>query len=619
MAFSTPTRPAAALAALSEHPRSSSTDTDEQQSVTYQTPNSCFPDEDDENDLPTADRSPTPATRRATASSGPVRRQAREPPRQEALRRSPRTNRTIQAYLSQVTDDELHRNTQRALLESCSPKADPPSPAPSQRRANYASPMRPAGIPIDAVYIELSDDELDQTLSTPPSRAHPKSSIFPDPNAHNETENAEDAGGSLVQSTEGRPAESSEDETEGPGSPFSVSAQPDTPGTEISDDGFEDRDVILNCISAPISTEDIILEVRNEIRKAKDGKDKPLKEGHAYVFRQSPTQPQLYKIGHSIQVKKRQNRHRKRCKLPDWEAKKSPAWPIREYKRLERLAQAELANLACQPNCACFIKHKEYFWGDPSVGTNVLAFWSRWLQEQEPYDEKGELKPFWDDRVELFVRKEHRIHFNCPARCTERHPGSPACQNCIRLGWEKFANPTIQEVFEYSCRMHIPYPSARWMLQTCHRSFPFSENGLNKVVNFIGATRRICPLLSGTSCILLLRGLVSFVWIMCTRSMQLSALLDIFLAVRIVYKLFFLAEYKSDISRKQSNLASRAPRETLENDPSANSEPPTTPETTAGQSKRASRRESKELTSEDPIDMQRYNELRAPVENTAKR
>ncbi|KAL4902201.1 hypothetical protein BDW74DRAFT_158781, partial [Aspergillus multicolor] len=205
--------------------------------------------------------------------------------------------------------------------------------------------------------------------------------------------------------------------------------------------------------------------------------------GQGYILSDRNNQSPFFKIGKSGDVKNREQKQRRKCKLPTWNFTTKPARAIRTPMRLERLAQAELQNFSYVPSCSCGVAHREYFWGEKEFGVDALTFWAGWLrgkdEDSDPFDSNDQLKPFWVDRLDHF---QDRIndYFRCDApRCAEKDEEAPACQACLRAGWKKFASPTAADELDYACRTKIPSKGLRQIFR--------STNSIT-VVNLVGQT-----------------------------------------------------------------------------------------------------------------------------------
>ncbi|KAL4957057.1 hypothetical protein BDW69DRAFT_180943 [Aspergillus filifer] len=170
--------------------------------------------------------------------------------------------------------------------------------------------------------------------------------------------------------------------------------------------------------------------------------------GHAYLLYDRSGESPFLKIGKSVRVSVRKGRHQRECQLETWDTKQRPVTSIPRPMRLERIVQAELRNLAYDPSCICGVKHQEYFWVSKEAGLELLDFWAGWLKVHEPYDEEENLKAFWVDRLDQFQENTH-VYFRCNSeQCANQDEDAPACQACLRAGWNKWAEPTASEEFE---------------------------------------------------------------------------------------------------------------------------------------------------------------------------
>lgn len=217
--------------------------------------------------------------------------------------------------------------------------------------------------------------------------------------------------------------------------------------------------------------------------------------GHAYVLYDDLNQDPTFKLGSSTQILKRMKTHQHKCR-PSWRSIQRPAGNILAPMRLERLAQRELQNFKCEVQCRCGTPHTEYFWGSKDVGVEVLDFWSEWLQgkgngelkDLEPYDRSGRLKDFWTDRLDLFQASINE-YFRCgDPQCADNQEGKRACQDCLRAGWKRWAEPTRADELEYACRMSISSTTIRRIIQSTISRSLFGMSFLMLIVSLISHT-----------------------------------------------------------------------------------------------------------------------------------
>lgn len=529
-----------------------------------ETPDSGFLSDDDDDDIPAMGGSPSPAARRAKALAGLDKRQERVAKRRSKVgntTRSP-TDQTLQAYLSQVPDDELRQNPHRLFLESCSPESRPASSSATPEDKAPRFTMRPTRNRRDAANLVNSDHEPNNNRGPPaaqPNRTGP-TSYAPDspnrlPEARNSTASPPSAPDDSLTALSG-------DETERSRSPLSLCGQPETPGTEVSVSDLGNGELTPESTPKLRTNEEIILKIVDILRGSP--KDSGKKEGYAYILYDPSARTGVYKIGSAVNMEDRLHQHKQKCKLEHWEARKEPAIPIKQYKRLERLVQAELKNLNYRFRCYYRpAKHQKFFWGDREVASEMLVSWSRWLREQEPYDDEGRLKDFWVDRLDIALQYP-LSSFTCMAtECAKRIPGTGHCPDCVRAGWQTFMTPSLEDHFDYFCRMHVPYSWDRCILEPFYMRTPSAAAWLEGMVNVIGSTKSGRVPISSTSFTLLIRGIWSVIWVGWTRTFDLSAISNILMLVVMIYDLFPVSNGKGSIriaGSGQSPKVTKKPR-----------------------------------------------------------
>ncbi|KAB8238406.1 T5orf172 domain-containing protein [Aspergillus alliaceus] len=537
-----------------------------------ETPDSGFLSDNDDDDIPAMGGSPSPAARRAKTLAGLDKRQDSVAKRRSKVgntARSP-TDQTVQAYLSQVPDDELRRNPQRRFLESCSPESRPASsPATPEDNAPRFT-MKPTRNRRDAANLVNSDHERSNNHRPPaaqPNRTGPTSYVPDSPNRLPETRNST---APPPRAPDDRLTALPGDETERSKSPLSFSGQPETPGTEVSVGDLGNGELTPESKSKLQTNEDIILKIVDILRGLPKNSEKK-KEGYAYILYDPSARTGVYKIGRAVNMKDRLNQHKNKCNLEHWEARKEPAVPIKQYKRLERLVQAELRNMGYRFRCYCHAKHQEYFWGDREVASEMLVSWSRWLREQEPYDDEGRLKDFWVDRLNI-VLQYPLSSFTCMAtECAKRISGTSHCPDCVRAGWKTFMAPSLEDHFDYFCRMHVPYSWDRCILEPFYMRTPSAAAWFEGMANSIGSTKSGRVPISSTSLTLLIRGIWSVIWAGWTHTLDLSTIFNILMLVVMIYDLFPVSSGKGSIRIAESG---QSPKVTEKSGP----QPPKTPE-----------------------------------------
>ncbi|KAL2855980.1 hypothetical protein BJY01DRAFT_231409 [Aspergillus pseudoustus] len=242
---------------------------------------------------------------------------------------------------------------------------------------------------------------------------------------------------------------------------------------------FGDDDPLL---FPQLPLEDVVMEVAYILRT----KSKPTGEGFTYVFADPTGRNKFYKIGSAKNVSKRANEHRSICNISSFRVQRKPAIPIKQYKRLEKLAQAELINMSYDPNCVCSIQRRQYFWGREQTAMEILEFWSKWLGKHSPYDKDGNLLPFWEHRLRVFESNVQK-YFDCQgAKCLKHSTDTLACPICLRVGWKAWAEPNGREKIEFASRAQIGSEWAHKILMYLHKYIPIKEDVYLTAVDGIG-------------------------------------------------------------------------------------------------------------------------------------
>ncbi|KAL2870733.1 putative C6 transcription factor [Aspergillus lucknowensis] len=228
--------------------------------------------------------------------------------------------------------------------------------------------------------------------------------------------------------------------------------------------------------------EDVVQEVAYILRT----KSSPAGEGFTYVFADPTGHNKFYQIGSAKNVSKRANEHRGICNISSFRVQRKPSIPIRQYKRLEKLAQAELINMSYDPNCVCSIQQRQYFWGREQTAFEILEFWSKWLLRHSPYDKNGHLLPFWEHRLRAFESNIPK-YFDCKqARCIKRTTDTVACPICLRAGWKAWAEPDGRDKIEFASRTQLGGEWANKILMYLYKYVPIPENIYLASVDGIG-------------------------------------------------------------------------------------------------------------------------------------
>lgn len=201
--------------------------------------------------------------------------------------------------------------------------------------------------------------------------------------------------------------------------------------------------------------EEVVLEVAYILRK----QSKPPVEGFTYVFSDLTGRSKFYRIGSTKSNARRANEHRNVCSLSYFRVQKTPATSLWQYKRLEKLAQAELINMRYEPNCACNSQYHQYLWGKEQTAFEILESWSKWLAYHSPYDKTGHLLPFWEHRLRVF-EAGFQHYFDCKGtRCMKHTTDTVACPICLRAGWKAFTTPSGLDKIEFASQTQV---AAQW-------------------------------------------------------------------------------------------------------------------------------------------------------------
>ncbi|EON66094.1 hypothetical protein W97_05337 [Coniosporium apollinis CBS 100218] len=148
--------------------------------------------------------------------------------------------------------------------------------------------------------------------------------------------------------------------------------------------------------------------IRTRLRRpvpAKNATDRTAKEaavGQVYILR-DPSQPELLKIGFTdIEISERCKQIRYRCKM-QLEIIYTDCLPVRNARRAEALAHAELSNFQEPPKCVHHDTHREWFRVTAEEALQVVRRWMNFMQ-QVPYDDDGKLAEFWLLRIQTMPR-----------------------------------------------------------------------------------------------------------------------------------------------------------------------------------------------------------------------
>ncbi|KAL4990828.1 hypothetical protein BDW68DRAFT_185335 [Aspergillus falconensis] len=218
--------------------------------------------------------------------------------------------------------------------------------------------------------------------------------------------------------------------------------------------------------------EEVVLEVAHILRT----RSNPTGKGVTYVFADPTGRNKFYKIGSSKNVLNRVNEHRNICNISYFRVKSKPATPLWQYKRLEKLAQAELINMSYDPNCVCGIQQRQYFWGRAETAFEILDFWSKWLANHSPYDKNGHLLPFWEHRLRVFEANIQK-NFDCQGpKCMKHTTNTVACPICLRAGWKAWAEPSGLDKIEFVSRTQIGNQWVHKILLYLYKYIPIQDS-----------------------------------------------------------------------------------------------------------------------------------------------
>ncbi|KAL4753230.1 hypothetical protein BDW72DRAFT_201587 [Aspergillus terricola var. indicus] len=221
-----------------------------------------------------------------------------------------------------------------------------------------------------------------------------------------------------------------------------------------------------------LTLEEVVQEVAHILRT----RSNPASEGFTYVFADPTGRNKFYKIGSAKNVSTRMDDHRNICNISYFRAQKKPATPLWQYKRLEKLAQAELINMSYDPNCICGIQQRQYFWGRSETAFETIDFWSKWLLKHSPYDKNGRLLPFWEHRLRVFEVKIQK-NFDCRGpKCVKHTADAVACHICLRAGWKAWAEPSGLDKIEFVSRTQIGSPWVHKILLYLYKYIPIQDS-----------------------------------------------------------------------------------------------------------------------------------------------
>ena len=131
----------------------------------------------------------------------------------------------------------------------------------------------------------------------------------------------------------------------------------------------------------------------------------------------------------------RQKTIRTSCKMEPVSVYRRSQKQIVLYKRAEALIHAELEGLRHRFACKCGTTHREYFEVSPDIAVDVTDRWTDFC-EWQPWDEEGNLRSFWKDRLKQLPPCEEEDTHHHHERRAER--------------WDRFTKPTHREIKCYN-------------------------------------------------------------------------------------------------------------------------------------------------------------------------
>ncbi|KAL4937182.1 hypothetical protein BDV06DRAFT_203471, partial [Aspergillus oleicola] len=307
--------------------------------------------------------------------------------------------------------------------------------------------------------------------------------------------------------------------------------------------------------------EEVVLDVAYILRT----KSNPPGEGYTYVLADPTGRNKFYKIGSAKNVSQRANEHRSTCNMSYFRVQRKPANPLKQYKRLEKLVQAELINMSYDPNCACNIPQRQYFWGREQTAYELIEFWSKWLTKQSPYDRKGHLLPFWEYRLRAF-EANIQTYFDCQgANCIKRTMENVACPICLRSGWKSFTEPSGRDKIEFCSRTQIGSEWVHKALLYLYKYLPVKDSvwvtsidGVAQAASFCGQFKSSTMLLN----LLYARLLIPMLWSTIFTAAEYFSFLSMMeiIIFSIIYQLVRLELAQLAVHRRVTSKESRLVR-----------------------------------------------------------
>ena len=138
------------------------------------------------------------------------------------------------------------------------------------------------------------------------------------------------------------------------------------------------------------------------IRSLGGKEDNKREKGKNYIFKvklQHAPDLDIIKVGFTKRdVSRRQSNIKSRCNIETTCQMISTERHIQHYKKAESLIKADLRNWLHEFECECGQSHTEYFAITFDMAWEITSRWKDFC-EADPWTDKGNLHPFWDDRL----------------------------------------------------------------------------------------------------------------------------------------------------------------------------------------------------------------------------
>jgi hypothetical protein len=151
----------------------------------------------------------------------------------------------------------------------------------------------------------------------------------------------------------------------------------------------------------PKTTLELNKSIKKLLQRRLRATERPGSKGFLYVYT-FPTRYRLrtphLKIGHARDVTRRMADWRRQC---GYEPSLLSCFSAELHVKVERLVHAQLWNRRRRETCCpvCGGAHREWFEVKETEASGLISLWSYWSR-LEPYDEEGQLKGEWRERLE---------------------------------------------------------------------------------------------------------------------------------------------------------------------------------------------------------------------------